>query len=79
MLEEGTTTCGYARSEKSWIEGPQGIRWETSLTIGESTTDGADPEFDEPAQEKPAVESGPAKLRACGLHRLRELGVVILR
>ena len=42
MLEEGTTTCCYAESEKSWIEDPQGIQWETFLTTGESTT-GCDP------------------------------------
>jgi len=43
VLEEGATTCCYAKSEKSWIEDPQGIRWETFLTTGESTTYGADP------------------------------------
>jgi catechol 2,3-dioxygenase-like lactoylglutathione lyase family enzyme len=57
VLEEGTTTCCYARGEKSWIEDPQGIRWETFLTIGESTTYGADPEFDEPVREEQAEES----------------------
>ena len=34
MLEEGTTTCCYARSEKSWIDDPQGVSWETFLTTG---------------------------------------------
>jgi len=43
VLEEGATTCCYAKSEKSWIEDPQGIQWESFLTIGESTTYGADP------------------------------------
>jgi hypothetical protein len=37
MLEEGATTCCYARSEKSWISDPQGLAWETFLTHGEST------------------------------------------
>ena len=36
VLEEGQTTCCYARSEKSWIEDPSGISWETFFTIGES-------------------------------------------
>jgi catechol-2,3-dioxygenase len=40
VLEEGATTCCYARSEKSWIADPQGISWETFLTTGESTTYG---------------------------------------
>ena len=43
VLEEGATTCCYAKSEKSWIADPQGIQWETFLTTGESTTYGAAP------------------------------------
>ncbi len=37
VLEEGATTCCYAKSEKSWIADPQGLSWETFLTSGEST------------------------------------------
>ena len=40
VLEEGKTTCCYANSEKSWIADPQGIPWETFLTLGESTAYG---------------------------------------
>lgn len=40
VFEEGDTTCCYARSEKSWIEDPQGVPWETFHTTGESTTYG---------------------------------------
>jgi catechol 2,3-dioxygenase-like lactoylglutathione lyase family enzyme len=40
VLEEGATTCCYAKSEKSWIADPQGLSWETFLTSGESTTYG---------------------------------------
>ena len=40
VLEEGATTCCYARSEKAWISDPQGLAWETSLTRGESTVYG---------------------------------------
>jgi catechol 2,3-dioxygenase-like lactoylglutathione lyase family enzyme len=40
VLEEGATVCCYAKSEKSWIEDPQGVRWETFLTTGESTVYG---------------------------------------
>ena len=42
VLEEGSTTCCYAKSEKSWIEDPQGVKWETFLTTGESTVFGND-------------------------------------
>src|SRR4051794_18970332 len=27
ILEEGQTTCCYAKSEKSWIDDPAGISW----------------------------------------------------
>jgi catechol-2,3-dioxygenase len=37
VLEEGATTCCYAKSEKSWIADPQGLPWEAFLTSGEST------------------------------------------
>ncbi len=40
VLEEGATTCCYARSEKAWISDPQGLAWETFLTRGESTVYG---------------------------------------
>jgi catechol 2,3-dioxygenase-like lactoylglutathione lyase family enzyme len=37
VVEQGETTCCYAKSEKSWIDDPSGIAWETFLTTGEST------------------------------------------
>jgi hypothetical protein len=40
VLEEGVTTCCYAKSEKSWIVDPQGVSWETFLTSGTSTVYG---------------------------------------
>jgi catechol 2,3-dioxygenase-like lactoylglutathione lyase family enzyme len=43
VLEEGATTCCYAQSEKSWIDDPQGVQWETFLTTGESTIYGSNP------------------------------------
>lgn len=36
-LKEGETLCCYAKSDKAWISDPQGISWETFLTVGEST------------------------------------------
>ena len=41
VLQEGKTTCCYAKSEKSWIDDPAGISWETFLTTGESTDYGS--------------------------------------
>ena len=40
VIEQGQTTCCYAKSEKSWIDDPAGIAWETFLTSGESTNYG---------------------------------------
>src|SRR6266850_636416 len=37
VIEQGQTTCCYAKSEKSWIDDPAGIAWETFYTTGEST------------------------------------------
>jgi catechol 2,3-dioxygenase-like lactoylglutathione lyase family enzyme len=40
VVEEGKTTCCYAKSEKSWVDDPAGIPWETFFTTGESTNYG---------------------------------------
>jgi hypothetical protein len=37
IVEQGPTRCCYAKSEKSWIDDPTGISWETFHTTGEST------------------------------------------
>ncbi|MEI8159097.1 MAG: ArsI/CadI family heavy metal resistance metalloenzyme [Burkholderiales bacterium] len=34
LLDEGETTCCYAKSEKHWITDPQGIAWEHFHTLG---------------------------------------------
>ena len=43
VLEEGATTCCYAKSEKSWIADPDGIVWEAFFTNGEATVYGDSP------------------------------------
>jgi catechol 2,3-dioxygenase-like lactoylglutathione lyase family enzyme len=43
VLEEGRTTCCYAKSEKSWIADPDGIVWEAFFTDGEATNYGEGP------------------------------------
>lgn len=43
VLEEGATTCCYAKSEKSWVADPDGIVWEAFLTHGEATVYGDSP------------------------------------
>ncbi len=39
LVEEGASCC-YAKSDKSWAEDPQGVRWETFLTSSDLTTFG---------------------------------------
>lgn len=46
VVEEGKTTCCYAKSEKSWITDPPGVVWETFLTEGESTSYGTSATID---------------------------------
>ncbi len=52
LLDDGETTCCYARSEKHWITDPQGIAWEQFHTLGNI------PVFHEEAPA--AVTAGPA-------------------
>src|SRR3984885_13993179 len=37
VIEQGQTSCCYAKSEKSWLDDPSGIAWESFFTTGEST------------------------------------------
>jgi len=34
LLDEGETSCCYARSDKYWVTDPQGIAWEQFHTLG---------------------------------------------
>ena len=70
VIEQGQTTCCYAKSEKSWIDDPAGIAWETFLTTGESITygDGTGENTARVAHEKQGaccVPQGVAKASAC--------------
>ncbi len=72
VLEEGATTCCYAKSEKSWIADPQGVVWETFYTTGEAVTYGVSPELDKLASDNAAAGAccAPAvaakKVNCCG-------------
>ena len=59
IIEEGATTCCYAKSEKSWIADPDGVVWEAFLTQGESTVYGDSPDF------APLVSSNAAAGACC--------------
>jgi hypothetical protein len=59
LLDEGQTTCCYARSEKHWVTDPQGIAWEHFHTLGNI------PVFSEAAP----AEVTAARLRRTPAHR----------
>ncbi len=40
VIEQGETACCYAKLEKSWIDDPAGISWETFHTIGDNISYG---------------------------------------
>ena len=42
VLDVGKTTCGYARSDKSWIRDPDGVPWEAFRTFAQSETFGGE-------------------------------------
>jgi len=52
LVDEGETTCCYARSDKHWITDPQGVAWEHFQTLGSI------PVFNERQADVPA--SAPA-------------------
>lgn len=38
LIDEGATTCCYARSDKHWVVDPQGLPWEHFRTLGSIPT-----------------------------------------
>ena len=57
-FDEDAPTCCYARSDKSWVSDPAGLRWETFFTFGEATTYGE-------VKAQAALESAAAPASAC--------------
>ena len=60
-FDEANTTCCYAKSDKSWVSDPAGLRWETFFTFGEAVTYGE-------SQALAALEAAarPASAACCG-------------
>jgi catechol 2,3-dioxygenase-like lactoylglutathione lyase family enzyme len=58
--DQEAASCCYAKSNKSWVSDPSGVRWESFFTFGEATTYGED----QPPEETPP----PVKVAAgsCG-------------
>src|SRR5271156_3211054 len=71
IVEQGETACCYAKSEKSWIDDPAGISWETFLTTGENIDygDGTGERVARVAHEKSCCAPAPKVAEpaaACG-------------
>ena len=58
-FDQEATTCCYAKSDKSWVTDPSGVRWETFHTFGEATTYGED-------EVLPVAVAAPVLASCCG-------------
>ena len=58
VLDEGSASCCYARSEKHWLVDPQGVAWEHFQTLATI------PVFSEAARAAPAG-AAPAPASSC--------------
>ena len=68
LLDEGETTCCYARSAKHWITDPQGIAWEHFHTLDNI------PVFSE---REPSATQAAAEAPACCTPRAPRGGVAV--
>ncbi|MFA5940376.1 MAG: ArsI/CadI family heavy metal resistance metalloenzyme [Sinimarinibacterium sp.] len=50
VVEQSGAACCYARSDKHWIQDPQGLAWETFHTLGGIPVFGADTDAAQPAE-----------------------------
>lgn len=64
-FDQEATTCCYARSDKSWVQDPAGVRWETFFTFDEATSYGEDEVLPEPAAACCGPAEAPAPKQAC--------------
>jgi predicted enzyme related to lactoylglutathione lyase len=69
LINEGATTCCYARSNKHWVVDPQGVPWEHFHTLGSIPVFREEPgscETDKPANKPTGKPVGiPVKSSCC--------------
>ena len=68
LIDEGDTTCCYARSDKHWIVDPAGIAWEHFHTLGDI------PVFSE---KKPETAPAASAASACCAPRGKPVGIPV--
>lgn len=59
-FDQAQATCCYAKSDKYWINDPQGIAWETYHTLGEAQLFGEDTARNAPAATEASSCCAPA-------------------
>ncbi len=69
LLDVGTTSCCYARSDKYWLTDPQGIAWEQFHTLGSI------PVFSE---KTPAAEGAAEACCAASVRRGKPLPIDVV-
>lgn len=70
--DQTATTCCYAKSDKAWVNDPNGVRWETFYTFGEAAVYG-ESERDAPVEAPKAqaccapaqAQAAPARAGCC--------------
>lgn len=67
LLDEGTTTCCYAQSEKHWVTDPQGVAWEHFHTLADIPT----------FNQKAAAESAAEPTACCTPSRGKPVGIPV--
>jgi len=65
LLDEGATSCCYARSEKHWITDPQGVAWEQFHTLENIPVFSEKPAAAAPACCPPAANATQPAARCC--------------
>jgi hypothetical protein len=84
LLDEGETTCCYARSEKHWVTDPQGVAWEHFHTLGNIPVFNESPKAESasaccaPAASVAAVPASAAAAACCApVARGKPIGVPV--
>jgi len=65
VLDEGQTSCCYARSEKYWVTDPQGVAWEQFPTLDNTPGCSEKPAAGTSAGCAAAPATGQAKAACC--------------
>ena len=59
VFDEGETVCCYAKSDKTWVQDPAGIAWETYRTMEDAQIYGENPANHESACCTPETKGTP--------------------